>query len=491
MELGETGHGVGGDGAEEAVNAPGSVFTVVYGADGGGGADDVTAREDVLHGGLAVVVHGDLAPLVEGEGGEGLGEEGGVGVGTKGGDDSVALDADELVRVRVVLAIETLLLLVEFHSLDLLGGLIEDDLLGEAVRHEVNLLVHHVIDFLGHGAEVRGVLAEDEGDVIRAATERGLRTVGCDITTTKHDDLAGELGELGHAGAGGKDGLGRKAGEREELLGGPEALLASETLELLEGNSLSAANSNEDGLVASSLERGVVVLVGGLGFRDERVSEVDLDAERLHELHLELDCIVLQTELGNLSRGNTTTELLTLKDLDVLVTKTGEVGGAADGGRAEAEEGDLVVEAARGSNLGGEGGSETHLTELLNGELLETRDVNGTVGGVGEVAAASTEVGSGANHATGETARVVRHDDLGGTVPVAVRNAGDETLDINRGGAALLTRSISTLEAASGLTDGVSLLHSGGLDVGKVVQELVGLDILLNVALPVTLLLEL
>ena len=50
-----------------------------------------------------------------------------------------------------------------------------------------------------------------------------------------------------------------------------------------------------------------------------------------------------------------------------------------------------------------------------------------------------------------------------------VGNRGDESLDIQLGGTALLTRGISTLQTTSGFSQSSSFTQSGVLDIAEVV----------------------
>lgn len=61
---------------------------------------------------------------------------------------------------------------------------------------------------------------------------------------------------------------------------------------------------------------------------------------------------------------------------------------------------------------------------------------------------------------------------LGTRDPYLVSNAGDEGLDVQLGGAALLTGSVGTLQAAECLLQGCPLAQSGVLDVLKVLLEI-------------------
>ena len=61
---------------------------------------------------------------------------------------------------------------------------------------------------------------------------------------------------------------------------------------------------------------------------------------------------------------------------------------------------------------------------------------------------------------------------LGTRDPYLVSNAGDEGLDVQLGGAALLTGGVGTLQAAGCLLQGCPLAQSGVLDVLKVLLEI-------------------
>ena len=113
-----------------------------------------------------------------------------------------------------------------------------------------------------------------------------------------------------------------------------------------------------------------------------------------------------------------------------------------------------------------------HLLEDSNGELLKSVNLNRTLLGLAHVAVSCAKLTDGAELATGEAQRVVRQDNLGGTVPVFVLNVVDETLDIYRGRAALLARSVVTLEAALGLSNG--LLNGHQRDITLPVVDLCG-----------------
>ena len=104
---------------------------------------------------------------------------------------------------------------------------------------------------------------------------------------------------------------------------------------------------------------------------------------------------------------------------------------------------------------------DAHLLEDSNGKLLEPVNFYCTLLGLANVAVSCAELTDGAELAASQTERVVRQDDLRGTIPVLVLDVIDETLNVYGCGAALLARGVVALEAALGLTDGLLNGHQG------------------------------
>ena len=151
--------------------------------------------------------------------------------------------------------------------------------------------------------------------------------------------------------------------------------------------------------------------------------------------------------------------------MHIFVAHSSEESGAAEGCRASTDYGYgflirrwKILWKRRIPYLG-----DTHLFEDSNGKLLEPVNFDCTLLSLAHVAVSCAELADGAELAASQTERVVRQDDLRGTIPVLVLDVIDETLDINSCRAALLARSVVTLEAALGLTDG--LLDSHQRDV--------------------------
>ena len=159
--------------------------------------------------------------------------------------------------------------------------------------------------------------------------------------------------------------------------------------------------------------------------------------------------------MRDLLADNTTTDLVLLEYVHIVVAHSSEERGAAEGCWAGTDDGDRflirrgkILGERRIPNLG-----HAHLFEDSNGKLLESVNLNCSLLGFANIAVSCTELADGAKLAASQTERVVRQDDLSSTVPVLVLDVVDETLDINGCRAALLARSVVTLEAALGLTD--------------------------------------
>ena len=178
--------------------------------------------------------------------------------------------------------------------------------------------------------------------------------------------------------------------------------------------------------------------------------------------------------MRDLLADNTTTDLVLLEYVHIIVAHSSEECGAAEGCWAGTDDGDgflirrwKILGKRRVSDLG-----DAHLFEDSNGKLLEPVNFDCTLLGLAHVAVSCAELADGAELAASQTERVVRQDDLRGTIPVLVLDVIDETLDINSRRAALLARSVVTLEAALGLTD--SLLNGHQRDVTLPVVNLGG-----------------
>ena len=130
---------------------------------------------------------------------------------------------------------------------------------------------------------------------------------------------------------------------------------------------------------------------------------------------------------------------------------------------------------------------ESHLLEDLRCELLETSDVDRALLGRVQVTASHTQVAGGTHHAAGESQWVVGEDSLRSSVVVLGSDAGDEGLDVDLGGTALLAGGVGALETPVGLTQGPALTQGGVFDVIEIVgQVLTGVACFVLVPLPVS-----
>ena len=108
------------------------------------------------------------------------------------------------------------------------------------------------------------------------------------------------------------------------------------------------------------------------------------------------DVVGSETELGDFIGAQTTTIGELLEDVDIVVSEAREVSGAGNGGGTTTDEGDLLVVSGRVlTNVGVASLWNSHLLEGVNGEGLEATDVDGTTGGVREVATADAQNFSG------------------------------------------------------------------------------------------------
>ena len=134
--------------------------------------------------------------------------------------------------------------------------------------------------------------------------------------------------------------------------------------------------------------------------------------------------------MRDLLADNTSTDLILFEYMDIVVAHSSEESCAAEGCRASTDDGDGFL-IRRWKILGKRGISDlgdTHLLEDSNGKLLESVNLNCTLLGLANVAVSCTELTDGAELAASQTERVVRQDDLRGTIPVLVLDVIDETL---------------------------------------------------------------
>lgn len=103
--------------------------------------------------------------------------------------------------------------------------------------------------------------------------------------------------------------------------------------------------------------------------------------------------------------------------------------------------------------------------------MLKSADVDGSFLSRVEIASAHAEIAGRANHAAGETERIVREDRLRRAIVILVGDRSDERLDVQLRGAGLLAGCIGTLEATRCLPQSAALAQGGVLDVVEVLGE--------------------
>ena len=204
---------------------------------------------------------------------------------------------------------------------------------------------------------------------------------------------------------------------------GQEALGGVVTLGLVQsvkdGNCLGLRVSNSD---ENSLEPLRLYLVQGQILGAEISAVLNLDPEVLHQVDLKVDDVVGQPVGGELRGVEAPDVVLLLEDGDVVVAEPRQERGGGDGGGAAAKQGHLDLETLgeRRRDIRRQHLSYLHLLEHLHGKVLEASDIDRTLLGRVEVAAADAEVGGRADHAAGEAQGVVTEDGLGGSVVILV-----------------------------------------------------------------------
>lgn len=218
--------------------------------------------------------------------------------------------------------------------------------------------------------------------------------------------------------------------------------------------------------------------------------QLELNAQVLDQLDLEIDHIDGQTILWNLSGTKATQIAATLIHGHIVVPQSGKECGTGERGGSAAKQSDLLVRLRQRLGVRRTPLTDTHLLEHLGGELLQAANVDGTRLGGLQIATAHTEIAGGTDHAAGQSQWIVREDCLGGTIEILVGNARDEALDVQLRGTGLLARRIGAFQAASGLLECSALRQCRVLDVLEVVgQRAAGGGHVIRIALPVFLVL--
>jgi hypothetical protein len=402
-QLGDGGHRQAKLALQVRVHAPRGRLAVIDRLDGGAVADQIATGEQPRRrlGDVAVEVDVGVAVALERER-RGGGAHRIVDLRAKRRDDKVGAQTHKLVLVDHELAIVVELGLVHFERLDATSVGVAHHRLGRAPRQPLAALLLRRLALLGHSAHVADAATERHIDALGAAAERRRRAVHRRVAGAKHHHAAIELGQLrlarAHAGlAGGRDG-------RQKVLGRVEAVGLGQVLEHVVDLGRRHADAAEDGGGAVLLER----LDGEVAA--ERLVELDLDAEVAHQIDLELHDVERQAELRNLERREAADKLVLLIDGDVGVAETREKRGARDRRRAAADQRDLGGERRRQRgaverrivNL-----LDAHLHENFGGKVLQAANVDRTLLGGVERAAANTEVAGRTDHAAREAERVV------------------------------------------------------------------------------------
>lgn len=187
-----------------------------------------------------------------------------------------------------------------------------------------------------------------------------------------------------------------------------------------------------------------------------------------------------------------------------LIAESSQEGGARDGGRPAANQGDLglvgrwqLVERGKGrvTDL-----RNVHVLEDLARKLLQTVDVDGALLSSSQVARADAQLTDRAHHAARQAQRVVRQNGLRSTIVVlTIRNresqrngshttktqsgaylggdGADESFDVELRRARLLARRVGTLETARGLFQRATLSQSGWFHIQEIVLQAARLQV--------------
>lgn len=117
----------------------------------------------------------------------------------------------------------------------------------------------------------------------------------------------------------------------------------------------------------------------------------------------------------------------------ILIAQSAKERGARQRGRPTTQQNNLLARILqllliRRTNL-----AHTHLLEHIRSVLLEATDVDGSLLGRLQIAAAHAKIACRAHHATGQSQRIVGKDGLGRAVVVLVCDRSDETLYVQLG----------------------------------------------------------
>ena len=279
-----------------------------------------------------------------------------------GEDDLVGLEGNELIliifRGEPLVLVEHGGALLEHDAGDLA---VAEDLLRAPARVDHDAVLAGLGALLqGGGHDVLG-LERQHRHLGRAAALRYAGRVDRDIAAAHDDHLAGHLHLAGVRRVEEVDGRGR-AGERLARDAGQLAALAA------------------DGHVEA-----LVALLAQAGDRDvlaDLHAALDVDADLLHDVDLGLDDVLLQL-IGRDAVAEHAAGLLVLLEHRRLVAHGGEVVGAAQAGRAAADDGDLLLPAVLDVGADVHLGDEARLRVqvLLRDELLHRVDGDGLVDG--------------------------------------------------------------------------------------------------------------
>ena len=271
---------------EVSVDTPRCGLAVVGGFDSDGTTSNITTSEgprsalDLARGGI----DGDSSCLgiesVTREVGEFFGKRSlSSDFRSESGDDVVTLDSHCLIFVLDVGSIGLLLHLVELDTNNLLASVVEEDLLGLAVRQELRHLLLGSEELLFDRAHVSERATEGDDDAVSTAAEGGARAIEGSVTSAENEDLlASHVGQVSDALVaftllGDGEILGDLTDTRQEALGGVETHRGVQVAELLDDVGIGETGTNKDSLVAVLFEG----LDGDVGAECLGVVEVDTE----------------------------------------------------------------------------------------------------------------------------------------------------------------------------------------------------------------------
>lgn len=103
--------------------------------------------------------------------------------------------------------------------------------------------------------------------------------------------------------------------------------------------------------------------------------------------------------------------------------------------------------------------------------MLKSADVDRSFFGCIEIASAHAKIAGRANHAAGETERIIRENRPRRAIIILVGDGSDKRLDVQLGGTGFLARRIDALQATRRFLQSPAFTQGSVLDIVKILRQ--------------------